>query len=83
MVNNVLRILHDHTTGDPMRLGVRWTNLSRRSISRQLDKTETPAGKSVVATVLHEQGFRRRKPQKKKTMGQNKDRDAQFKKLTG
>lgn len=81
MVNNVLRILHDHTAGDPMRLGVKWTNLSRRSISRQLDKTETPAGKNVVARVLHEQGFRRRKPQKKKTMGENKDRNEQFKKI--
>ena len=81
LVNNVLRILHDHTAGDPMRLGVKWTNLSRRSISRQLDKTETPAGKNVVARVLHEQGFRRRKPQKKKTMGENKDRNEQFKKI--
>ena len=37
--------------------------------------------KNVVSKVLYEEGFRRRKPQKKKTMGQNKDRDAQFRNL--
>ncbi|MFK0569559.1 ISAzo13 family transposase [Endozoicomonas sp.] len=81
LVDNVLRILHDHTAGDPMRQEVRWTNLSRRNISRQLEKTETPASKNVVAKVLYEQGFRRRKPQKKRTMEEHKDRDAQFKNL--
>lgn len=81
LVDNVLRILHDHTAGDPMRQEVRWTNLSRRNISRQLEKTETPASKNVVSKVLYEQGFRRRQPQKKKTMGHNKDRDAQFKNI--
>ncbi len=81
LVENVLRILHDHTAGDPMRQEVRWTNLSRRNISRQLEKTDTLASKNIVSKVLYEQGFRRRKPQKKRTMGQNKDRDAQFRNL--
>ena len=64
-----------------MRQAVRWTNLSRRNISRQLEKTDTPASKNVVSRVLYEEDFRRRKPQKKRTMGQNKDRDAQFRNL--
>ena len=72
LVDNVLRILHDHTAGDPMRQEVRWTNLSRRNISRQLEKTDTPASKNVVSKVLYEEGFRRRKPQKKRTMGRIK-----------
>ncbi len=64
-----------------MRQEVRWTNLSRRDISRELEKTDTPASKNVVSKVLYEQGFRRRQLQKKKTMGHNKDRDAQFKNI--
>ncbi len=48
-----------------MREDVRWTNLSRRHISRQLKKRETPAGKNVVSQLLWEHGYCRRKPQKK------------------
>ncbi|MFK0571062.1 ISAzo13-like element transposase-related protein, partial [Endozoicomonas sp.] len=81
LVGNLLGVLHDHTAGDPMRQGVRWTKLSRRSISRQLEKTGTPANKDTVSKLLHEQGFRRRKSQKKRTIKQHKDRNAQFENL--
>ena len=64
--------------GDPMREDVKWTNLSRRQISRRLKKLGTPAGKNVVSRLLWEHGYRRRKPQKKQTMGQHADRNAQF-----
>ncbi len=33
---NFLKVLHDHTTGDPMRADVKWTNLSRREIAKRL-----------------------------------------------
>ena len=52
-----------------MRQEVRWTNLSRRNISRELEKTDTPASKNVVSKVLYEQGFRRRQLQKKEDDG--------------
>lgn len=61
-----------------MREDVKWTNLSRRQISRKLKELGTPAGKNVVSGLLWEQGYRRRKPQKKRTMGQHADRNAQF-----
>ena len=61
-----------------MREDVKWTNLSRRQISRRLDERGTPAGKNVVSRLLWEHGYRRRKPQKKRTMGQHADRNAQF-----
>jgi hypothetical protein len=61
-----------------MREDVQWTNLSRRRISRKLKELGTPAGKNVVSRLLHEHGYRRRKPQKKRTMGQHADRNAQF-----
>ena len=64
-----------------MRADLKWTNLSRRTISRQLGELGTPAGKRVVSALLWEHGYRRRKAQKKKTMGQHADRDAQFRKI--
>lgn len=70
--------MHNHTAGDPMRQEVKWTNLSRRKISSKLKELGTPAGKNIVSRLLYESGYRRRKPQKKRTMGQNADRNAQF-----
>lgn len=81
MVENFLAILRDHTAGDPMREDVKWTNLSRRQISRRLKELGTPAGKNVVSQLLHDHGYRRRKPQKKRTMGQHADRNAQFERI--
>lgn len=83
IVENFLNVLRDHTAGDPMRADVKWTNLSRRQISRRLKELETPAGKNVVSRLLWEHGYRRRKPQKKRTMGQHADRNAQFEKIAG
>jgi Rhodopirellula transposase DDE domain len=75
---NFLKVLKDHTAGDPMRAEVKWTNLSRRQISQRLKELGTPASKHVVARLLHKHGFRRRKAQKKVTMGSHPDRNAQF-----
>ena len=61
-----------------MRAEVKWTNLSRRQISQRLKELGTPAGKQVVARLLHQHGFRRRKAQKKVAMGSHPDRNAQF-----
>ena len=77
----MLTVLRDHTAGDPMRQDVQWTNLSRRQISRRLQELGTPAGKNVVSRWLHDHKYRRRKPQKKRTMGQHADRNAQFEKI--
>jgi hypothetical protein len=78
LIENFHAVLRDHTAGDPMREDVKWTNLSRRQISRKLKELGTPAGKNVVSRLLYEHGYRRRKPQKKRTMGQHVDRNAQF-----
>ena len=78
MEENFLKVLKDHTAGDPMRVEVKWTNLSRRQISQRLKELGTPAGKQVVARLLHKHGFRRRKAQKKVAMGSHQDRNAQF-----
>ena len=64
-----------------MRTDVKWTNLSRRKISRRLGELGTPASKRVVSDLLWKEGYRRRKAQKKRTMGQHADRNAQFEKI--
>lgn len=64
-----------------MRADVKWTNLSRRQISRRLAQMGTPASKNIVSRLLWEHGYRRRKPQKKRTMGQHAERNAQFEKI--
>lgn len=65
-----------------MRKDAKWTNLSRRQISRRLIKLGTPAGKGVVSRLLREQGYSRRKAQKKQTMGQHAERNTQFENIT-
>ena len=61
-----------------MRAEVKWTNLTRPQISQRLKEMGTPACKQVVARLLQQHGFRRRKAQKKTTMGSHLDRNAQF-----
>jgi hypothetical protein len=76
---NFHQVLEDHTAGDPMRADVKWTNLSRRQIAKRLGELGTPVGRDVVSQLLRKHGYRRRKAQKKKTMGpRHPDRNAQF-----
>jgi hypothetical protein len=76
---NFHRVLEDHTAGDPMRLEVRWTNLSRRQIAKRLGGMGTPVSRHVVSQLLRKHRYRRRKALKKKTMGpRHPDRNAQF-----
>ena len=76
---NFLKVLHDHTAGDPMRADVKGTNLSRRQIAERLTAMGTPVSRNVVSLLLRKHGYRGRKALKKKTMGpRNPNRNAQF-----
>ncbi len=76
---NFHTVLEDHTAGDPMRLEVKWTNLSRRQIAQRMKDLGTPISRDVVSQLLKKHGYRRRKALKKKTMGpRHPDRNAQF-----
>src|SRR3954447_22669136 len=76
---NFLKVLHDHTAGDPMRAEVKWTNLSRRQIAERLGELGTSASRQVVSQLLRKHRYRRRKALKKKTMGpRDPNRNAQF-----
>jgi hypothetical protein len=78
---NFLKVLQDHTAGDPMRTDVKWTNLSRRQIAQRMTALGTPVSRGVVSQLLRKHKFRRRKALKKKTMGHHRDRNAQFEKI--
>jgi Rhodopirellula transposase DDE domain len=76
---NFHKVLEDHTAGDPMRLEVKWTNLSRRQIAKRMADLGTRVGRDVVSQLLRKHRYRRRKAQKKTTMGpRHPDRNAQF-----
>jgi hypothetical protein len=76
---NFHKVLEDHTAGDPMRLEVKWTNLSRRQIAQRMADLGTRVSRDVVSQLLRKHRYRRRKAQKKTTMGpRHKDRNAQF-----
>lgn len=53
-----------------MRADVKLTNLSRRQIARRMKQLGTPVSKNIVKRLLRDEVYRRRKPQKKRTMGQ-------------
>ena len=62
---------------------VRWTHLRPREICRLMwEKQQIKTSSTVVKKLLNEHGFRRRKAQKKVTMGSNENRDEQFKKIS-
>ena len=72
-------MLQDHTAGDPMRQEIKWTDLTRREVSRRLTERGTPAGKRAVKRLLKKHGYVKRKAQKSQTMGRrHPDRNAQF-----
>ena len=76
---NSLKVLQDHTAGDPMRADVKWTNLSRGEIAHRVTELGTPASRHVVSQLLRKHKYRKRKALKKKTMGpRNPNRNAQF-----
>ena len=81
MAENFLKVIENHTAGDPMRGDIKWTNLSRRQIAERMGALGTPVSRDVVSQLLRQHGYRRRKAQKKKTMGHHRDRNAQFEKI--
>jgi len=74
-----LAVLRDHTAGDPMDEGVRWTNLSWGEIVTALREDHgIEVSKWVVRRLLKKHNYRRRKAQKKRTMRQVDHRNDQF-----
>ncbi len=61
---------------------VRWTHLKPRQIAEALlEKYQQKASTTVIKKLLKKHGFRRRKAQKKITMGNPANRNEQFEKI--
>jgi hypothetical protein len=73
-----MKVLRDHTAGDPMNPEVKWTNLSRRQIACRMTDLGVSVSRRIVRQLLQQHGYRRRKAVKKVTMGSHPDRNAQF-----
>jgi transposase len=74
-----LLVLHHHTAGDPMDEKVRWTNLTLGEIVAALREDHgIRVSKWVVRRLLKKHNYRRRKAQKKRTLKQVTNRNAQF-----
>jgi Rhodopirellula transposase DDE domain len=74
-------VIDTHTAGDPMRDGVLWTNLTRSEIAAAMGEEGFEVSTATVDRLLEESGFRYRKAQRVKAMGESADRDTQFKKI--
>ena len=48
---NFLKVLQDHTAGDPMRAEVKWTNLSRRQIAAESQNWGLQSVDTFVSTA--------------------------------
>jgi transposase len=74
-----LLVLQHHTAGDPMNEKVRWTNLTLGEIVVALREDHgVRVSKWVVRRLLKKHNYRRRKAQKKRSMKQVANRNAQF-----
>ena len=79
-----LKVLNDHTAGDPMNECVIWTDLKPREIAKRLEQDhKVKVSKTVIYKLLKKHGFRRRKAQKKETYQSVPQRNEQFCRITG
>lgn len=77
-----VHVIDTYTAGDPQQDGVHWTNLTRVEIAAAIGQEGFSISTPVVNQLLKTHGFRDRRPRKVKTMGEVKDRDAQFRNIT-
>ena len=77
-----LLVLKNHTAGSPMDEKVRWTNLTTSEIIIALQEDhDIWISKHVVRKLLKKHNYRSRKAQKRRSMKEVANRDAQFKKI--
>lgn len=60
-----LKIIKEHTAGDPMNAQVKWTNLTRAQIGKLLAKQGFTVSRNIVGKLLARHGYVKRKALKK------------------
>lgn len=76
-----LQMIRDYTAGDPMRPGVRWTNLSLRDLRAKLILDGFRVSLAAVSALLRRHHFGRRQAQKKLSAKRHPQREQQFRKI--
>ena len=64
-----------------MNEAIRWVKLTRNEISQEMTKFGMRVSRNIIRKLLKKNGFVKRKMQRKKRIGNNSDRDEQFKKI--
>jgi hypothetical protein len=73
-----LKVLKDHTAGDPMDDKVQWTDLSNKEIKRCIAKEGIEINKNIVAKLLKHHGYSKCRMVKSKAIGSSDNRNEQF-----
>ena len=73
-----LKVLRDHTAGDPMDDKVQWTDLSNKEIRARISKEGIDINKNVVAKLLKQHGYSKCRMVKSKAIGSSENRNEQF-----
>lgn len=75
-------VIESYTAGDPMNDDCLWTHLYPKKIAQLLFEVQgIKVSHTVVKKLLQQNGFRRRKAEKKVTMGSVEGRNEQFEKI--
>jgi hypothetical protein len=78
-VNKIFhQLIEPYTAGDPMDSKIKWTNLSRHEIVNLLLREGVEISKKTAGKLLKNNGFKKRKIQKRKSLKKVADRDEQF-----
>lgn len=76
-----LNVLRRHTAGSPQNEEIIWTDLSCTEIVKKMAVMGSRVGRKIVKKLLKKHGYKKRKIQKRLSIGQTKNRNEQFKKI--
>ena len=61
-----LKVLKEHTAGDPMNIKIIWTDLTKNEIINLMEKEDIKISGKIVGDLLKKHGYVKRKIQKKR-----------------
>ena len=73
-----IKVIWDHTAGDPMDEKIRWTNLTCQQIADRLKEEGVEVSKKIVKKLFKKHGYVKRKAQKVINNGTCEGRNEQF-----
>lgn len=77
-----LKVIKNHTAGDPMNKEIIWTNLSKNNIREKLVTKGVKVSLTVIKKLLRKHGYKRRSLKKTKTIKEVEYRNEQFENIS-